>query len=78
MSSTIQSKSPRYFQLPFADTMQNSVGDPPYDMITNFGKADVKKPAIKCKSSSGVRICTQRDGKKIKAPIYATIAKRRK
>ncbi len=54
----------------------HSVGQPPYDEITNFARANISESTITCKATSGLQMCEQTDGTTIIAPIYATIAKR--
>lgn len=53
----------------------NSVGDPPYDYITNFGKVNITTNLAPCTVAGKTTTCKQ-SAAVIKAPIYATIAKR--
>jgi len=54
-----------------------SVGEAPYDVITNFAKVVVEEPSLECKAHSGVHKCAQGHETIIEAPIWATIAKLR-
>jgi hypothetical protein len=56
-------------------TVSHSVGDPPYDIITNFGKVQLNEELAPCTVDGDTTTCKQTDAV-IKAPIYATIAKR--
>lgn len=60
------------------DDIVRSVGSAPYNEVSNFGNANITEPAaVECKTTSGLFVCHQINGTSIKAPIYATIAKRR-
>ncbi|KAF2158681.1 hypothetical protein M409DRAFT_61462 [Zasmidium cellare ATCC 36951] len=50
-----------------------SVGDPPYDQVTNFAHAPVNTTYISC---DGVGNVSCKQTKAVSAPIYATVAKR--
>ncbi|KAK5134518.1 hypothetical protein LTR08_006435 [Meristemomyces frigidus] len=54
-----------------------AVGDYPYNEVTNFGKAIVTAEAFSCNLYGGQADCKQFRNSTIKAPIYATVAKRR-
>ncbi|KAK3725343.1 hypothetical protein LTR37_000313 [Vermiconidia calcicola] len=53
-----------------------SVGDPPYNYVTNFGRANLTTSTMNC-TGKRRKNCAQIVETVIKAPIYATIAKRR-
>jgi hypothetical protein len=51
-----------------------SVGEPPYDQITNFAKTTMTPKNHPCKVKNGVKVCAQKAGTVIKAPIWGSIA----
>lgn len=56
----------------------DSIGDYPYNEVTNFGKGNVSEPDIlRCITLGTHTRCEQHMDVVVKAPIYATIAKRR-
>ncbi|KAK5163447.1 uncharacterized protein LTR77_010629 [Saxophila tyrrhenica] len=52
-----------------------SVGEPPYDRITNFAKTNMTPANHPCKTKNGQKVCAQKSNSVIKAPIWGTIAK---
>lgn len=54
--------------------LPHSVGDYPYNMVTNFGKANVSNALMTCSSSGSEGSCVQKVNSTIKAPIWATAA----
>lgn len=52
----------------------HSVGDPPYDRVTIFGKAQFDNTVFSCEAVEGGQSCSQSDD--VTAPIDRTIAKR--
>ncbi|KAK5128934.1 hypothetical protein LTR85_000267 [Meristemomyces frigidus] len=55
-----------------------AIGAYPYDQVTNFGKGNVSMPdSLWCTSMGAQASCEQHVNVTVKAPIYATIAKRR-
>jgi len=55
-----------------------SVGDPPYDRVTIFGKAEFTEDVMHCESfDEGTQTCLQLGGSTVRAPIDSAIAKRR-
>ncbi|KAK4545290.1 hypothetical protein LTR36_003470 [Oleoguttula mirabilis] len=55
-----------------------AIGAYPYDEVTNFGKANVSTPdSLWCIADDEQTLCEQHVNVTVKAPIYATIAKRR-
>jgi hypothetical protein len=54
------------------------VGDPPYDRVTIFGKAEFTDDVMGCEShDEGTETCTQEGGSTVRAPIDRSIAKLR-
>lgn len=51
-----------------------SVGDPPYDRVTIFGKAQFDNTVFSCEAVEGGQSCSQSGD--VTAPIDRTIAKR--
>ena len=51
-----------------------SVGDPPYDRVTVFGRGDFNESNIKFEALGGKLVGTQSPDAPILLPIYATIA----
>jgi hypothetical protein len=47
-----------------------SVGDPPYDQITNFARANLTLANHPCTQTDRKKTCAQEPGKIIKAPIW--------
>jgi hypothetical protein len=55
-----------------------SVGDPPYDQVTIFGKGEFTDDVMGCESyDNGTETCTQEGGSTVRAPIDRSIAKLR-
>jgi hypothetical protein len=50
------------------------VGQPPYDHVTTFARANVDSTVLACDVFGGDVHCAQKKGTVIKAPIYAAIA----
>lgn len=51
-----------------------SVGEPPYDQITNFAKTTLTPKNHPCKTKSGKKVCAQKANTVLSAPIWGTIA----
>lgn len=52
------------------------MGDPPYDVVSNFANAVVNSTLLTCNGINKRTECKQDKGKIIYAPVYATVAKR--
>lgn len=61
---------------PSAYLTSYSIGDPPYDQVINFGRVILNSDNFPCTEDGDSTTCKQ-NVDMIKAPIYATIAKKR-
>ena len=52
----------------------SSVGDPPYDQVTNFAKGPYNETVLYCEGVGAQIVCNQKKKTTVYAPIYATIA----
>ncbi|KAK5725973.1 hypothetical protein LTR15_004163 [Elasticomyces elasticus] len=51
-----------------------SVGKPPYDQLTIFGRGNVTHADFVCTARIGRARCDEQEGSTVRAPIYAVIA----
>jgi hypothetical protein len=59
-------------------TLLPRVGEPPYDRVTIFGKAEYTDDVMGCQSlDEGTETCTQEGDSTVRAPIDRSIAKLR-